>query len=146
MVERRFIADGGRTPSGRPYVNLLDDPWQFCAKQRAFGLRQLVLLLADATGCCKIIASATRTDPIEKGVWAILHECANDPGFSQLTMAIAYNDEPVDDEDSADEAGADALRRRFAAASIYAADFGVELLDWFCCDDTRALSLRSGFE
>jgi hypothetical protein len=112
-------------------TNLRDDLWSFALDQRAFGVRKLWVAFADDDGTFRGLAYTDRREPLELRFDACLAYLG-----AGATVAVAFCDEPVQDGPSTPE-----LDQRLLAMRGIAAEYGIWLADWICCDDDRFRSI-----
>jgi hypothetical protein len=122
-------------------LSLRNDAWPLALDQQAFGPGRLLVATADRAGNLLAIAHTTTTDPPHLGLACCLEHTFRNGIVPEA--AVVFNDEPVEWGPPPAE-----LRFRFVTAREQCAQFGVHLVDWFCCDAANELirSCRSAFE
>ncbi len=108
---------------------------EFALDQRAFGRERLVVAGTDRRGTLVGLVHCPMTDPVETSFECCLDQL-RDFGAE---AAVAYSDEPVEKGSITAE-----LRNRFGRTRAIAAVFGIHLVDWIQCGDTRIQSLKFG--
>ncbi len=124
IVEGYHVTDGRLDLSGTDF-------WGIALDQRAVGPGRLVVVTADPDGTVIGLAHCRRGEMPELALQYCL--AVLDDGAA---AAVAYSDEPV----SADPPIG--LCDRLDTARVAAGEFGVHLVDWVMCDDTRIRSMR----
>ena len=124
IVEGYHVTDGRLDLSGTDF-------WGIALDQRAVGPGRLVVVTAHPDGTVVGLAHCRRGEMPELALQYCL--AALDDGAA---AAVAYSDEPV----SADPPIG--LCDRLDTARVAAGEFGVHLVDWVMCDDTRIRSMR----
>ena len=122
-------------------LSLREAAWSLALDQQAFGSGRMLVATADRAGHLLAIAHTTTTDPPHLGL-----ECCLEHTFRNGIVpdaAVVFNDEPVEWGPPPAE-----LKFRFVTSREACAQFGVHLVDWFCCDAANELirSVRMAFE
>jgi hypothetical protein len=122
-------------------LSLRREAWSMTLDQQAFGPGRILVATADQKGNLLAIAHTTQTDPPHLAL-----ACCLEHTFASGIVpeaAVVFNDEPV-------KWGPPpaALRFVFTTAREQCAQFGVRLVDWFCCDaDNETIrSCRMAFD
>ncbi len=129
MHQHTIVVDG-YVAAEDTEIDLREEVWAYALDQRTFGPRRLLVAFADAGGRLRGLAYTARTDPPELALEACLRYLGEG-----AEAAIAFCDEPV----TAGPPSPEIIARLYTARAL-AATFGVDLVDWFACDD---LQLRS---
>jgi hypothetical protein len=122
-------------------LSLRENAWSLALDQQAFGPGRLLVATADRAGNLLAIAHTTTTDPPHFGLACCLEHTFRNGIVPE--GAVVFNDEPVEWGPPPAE-----LRFRFVTAREQCAQFGVHLVDWFCCDADSELirSSRIAFD
>jgi hypothetical protein len=122
-------------------LSLRKDAWSLALDQQAFGPGRLLVATGDRAGNLLAIAHTTKTDPPHLGLACCLEHTFRSGIVPEA--AVVFNDEPVQWGPPPAE-----LRFRFVTAREQSAQFGVHLVDWFCCDAVNELirSARIAFD
>ncbi len=122
-------------------LSLREDAWSLALDQQAFGPGRMLVATADRAGRLLAIAHTTTTDPPHLGLSCCLEHTFRSGIFPEA--AVVFNDETVQWGPPPAE-----LKLRFTTCRELCAQFGVHLVDWFCCDQDNELfrSARIAFD
>jgi hypothetical protein len=122
-------------------LSLRHEAWSLALDQQAFGPGRLLVATADRAGNLLAIAHTSTTDPPHLGLACCLEHTFRNGIVPEA--AVVFNDEPVQWGPPPAE-----LKFRFTTSRELCAQFGVHLVDWFCCDAVSEIirSARIAFE
>jgi hypothetical protein len=135
MHPSQIIVDG-YVSTEADNTDLREEALAFALDQRAFGPRRLLVAFADPFGKFLALAHTARTEPIELALACCLQSLGQGKA-----AAVAFCDEPVTQGPPPAN-----LAERFASARALCSEYGVHLVDWFCCDDDLFRSARLALE
>lgn len=113
-------------------LSLREDAWSLALDQQAFGPGRILVATADRAGHLLGIAHTTKTDPPHFALACCLEHTFRNGIVPDA--AVVLNDEPVEWGPPPAE-----LKLRFVTSRELCAQFGVHLVDWFCCDAASEL-------
>ena len=126
---------------GPDVLSLRNDAWSLALDQQAFGPGRMLVATADRAGRLLAVAHTPTTDPPHLALACCLDHTLRNGIIPEA--AVVFNDEQVQWGSPPAE-----LKFRFATCREQCAQFGVHLVDWFCCDPVNDLvrSARAAFE
>jgi hypothetical protein len=138
MPDTTVVVDGlVATDENDIDLSRFDEAIGFALDQRAFGPRRLLGAVTDADGRVRSLAHAPRTDPIDLALRGCIHHLG-----AGATAAVAFNDErAVDDGRLPPD-----IPYRLWQYRLLCQSAGIQLVDWFACDDQAVRSFKLAVE